>query len=339
MANKDKVELSKAKPYAFPNNIRMVREHKGFSVEQIASKLDVTASYLKEVEKGICKPDAYTLYQICTALSCGISELYLSGTNNLLSWIDWEARIRVQQAYKEKLGVDQISKALKYIRENICKKDGKNFARVSGISNNVLKDLENGDLSLNKINSERYRLYLKLDSLEAWYEYLNKVIEENSFGEKIDFSDREKGSQYEKLEKKIWKETYNEFAEYFGLNTLFNDRYYIFRYILIIKLKDFTQEIGTYMSGTPISIGEVIYHDGKTYKISEVHHMLDDVAKHNRTTVLVVEPLEDDAMTKKLVKIVDISENNCLCVIPNSLEANNDKVAEDGKNLRNTKFV
>ncbi len=56
--------------------LRARREEKGISLRQFARELEVSASFISQLETGKARPSVATLYSICTALEMSIDELF-----------------------------------------------------------------------------------------------------------------------------------------------------------------------------------------------------------------------------------------------------------------------
>ncbi len=56
--------------------LRARRETRGISLRQFARQLDVSASFISQLETGKAKPSVATLYSICAALDMSIDELF-----------------------------------------------------------------------------------------------------------------------------------------------------------------------------------------------------------------------------------------------------------------------
>jgi transcriptional regulator with XRE-family HTH domain len=56
--------------------LRARREARGISLRQFARELDVSASFISQLETGKAKPSVATLYSICAALDMSIDELF-----------------------------------------------------------------------------------------------------------------------------------------------------------------------------------------------------------------------------------------------------------------------
>lgn len=56
--------------------LRARREERGVSLRQFARQLDVSASFVSQIETGKAKPSVATLYSICAALDMSIDELF-----------------------------------------------------------------------------------------------------------------------------------------------------------------------------------------------------------------------------------------------------------------------
>ncbi len=56
--------------------LRVRREARGISLRQFARQLDVSASFISQLETGKAKPSVATLYSICAALDMSIDELF-----------------------------------------------------------------------------------------------------------------------------------------------------------------------------------------------------------------------------------------------------------------------
>ncbi|HUX05601.1 MAG TPA: XRE family transcriptional regulator [Acidimicrobiales bacterium] len=60
--------------------LRARREDRGVSLRQFARELDVSASFVSQIETGKAKPSVATLYSICAALDMSIDELFATPT-------------------------------------------------------------------------------------------------------------------------------------------------------------------------------------------------------------------------------------------------------------------
>lgn len=60
--------------------LRARREARGISLRQFARELDVSASFISQLETGKAKPSVATLYSICAALDMSIDELFAAET-------------------------------------------------------------------------------------------------------------------------------------------------------------------------------------------------------------------------------------------------------------------
>ena len=56
--------------------LRARREDRGVSLRQFARELDVSASFISQLETGKARPSVATLYSICAALDMSIDELF-----------------------------------------------------------------------------------------------------------------------------------------------------------------------------------------------------------------------------------------------------------------------
>jgi transcriptional regulator with XRE-family HTH domain len=61
--------------------LRARREASGISLRQFARQLDVSASFISQLETGKAKPSVATLYSICAALDMSIDELFAAETS------------------------------------------------------------------------------------------------------------------------------------------------------------------------------------------------------------------------------------------------------------------
>jgi DNA-binding XRE family transcriptional regulator/mannose-6-phosphate isomerase-like protein (cupin superfamily) len=63
--------------------LRERREALGVSLRQFARELDVSASFLSQLETGKAQPSVATLYSICDALNISVDDLFTSESSNL----------------------------------------------------------------------------------------------------------------------------------------------------------------------------------------------------------------------------------------------------------------
>ena len=62
--------------------LRARREDRGVSLRQFARQLDVSASFISQLETGKARPSVATLYSICAALDMSIDELFATTTGD-----------------------------------------------------------------------------------------------------------------------------------------------------------------------------------------------------------------------------------------------------------------
>ncbi len=72
MIKKNKSDVLKL----FGNNLRVIRESKGYTQEQLANELGLEISQISRIERGVINTSIYTLYQVSTFLDIDINEFF-----------------------------------------------------------------------------------------------------------------------------------------------------------------------------------------------------------------------------------------------------------------------
>lgn len=67
------------------NQLKLHRKAKNLTLEQLAEKTGLTASYLSKIERGLSEPSAETVQKLCYALSITANELMLTHTGQTAS--------------------------------------------------------------------------------------------------------------------------------------------------------------------------------------------------------------------------------------------------------------
>jgi transcriptional regulator with XRE-family HTH domain len=69
---KEKTEILKL----FGNNLRLIRESRGYTQEQLANELGLEISQISRIERGVINTSIFTLYEISTFFKIDINELF-----------------------------------------------------------------------------------------------------------------------------------------------------------------------------------------------------------------------------------------------------------------------
>jgi len=99
----------------FPNNIRNIRAAKGLKMTELAKRAGLSLSAVSKIEKGVRRLNQNQLLNVCTILSCKLSDIFIHETDAVAQ--NWQNEIKRRLTDNEGSGLKIFGSGLRKIRQ------------------------------------------------------------------------------------------------------------------------------------------------------------------------------------------------------------------------------
>lgn len=103
----------------FPNNIRNIRLSRGMRMTEVAKKSGLSLSAMSKVEKGVRRLKQSQLMQLCSILSCKLSDLFIKVNDEKAE--KWQSEMQRRLVENEAAGLKVFGAGLRVLRRNVNK--------------------------------------------------------------------------------------------------------------------------------------------------------------------------------------------------------------------------
>lgn len=125
----------------FPNNIRNIRLAKGMKMTELARKSNLSLSAVSKIEKGVRRLNQKQLLNICSLLSCKLSDIFIHETDEGAN--KWQSEITRRLVDNEDSGLKIFGSGLRKIRQQ-SNKTIEEAAKASKMTLSVYHKIEVG---------------------------------------------------------------------------------------------------------------------------------------------------------------------------------------------------
>lgn len=103
----------------FPNNIRNIRLSRGMRMTEVAKKSGLSLSAMSKVEKGVRRLKQGQLMQLCTILSCKLSDIFIKADDDKAT--KWKSEMQRRLVENETAGLKVFGSGIRILRRNVNK--------------------------------------------------------------------------------------------------------------------------------------------------------------------------------------------------------------------------
>lgn len=103
----------------FPNNIRNIRLSRGMRMTEVAKKSGLSLSAMSKVEKGVRRLKQGQLMQLCTILSCKLSDIFIKADDEKA--VKWKSEMQRRLVENETAGLKVFGSGIRVLRRNVNK--------------------------------------------------------------------------------------------------------------------------------------------------------------------------------------------------------------------------
>jgi transcriptional regulator with XRE-family HTH domain len=103
----------------FPNNIRNIRLSRGMRMTEVAKKSGLSLSAMSKVEKGVRRLKQGQLMQLCTILSCKLSDIFIKADDDKAT--KWKSEMQRRLVENETAGLKVFGSGIRVLRRDANK--------------------------------------------------------------------------------------------------------------------------------------------------------------------------------------------------------------------------
>jgi transcriptional regulator with XRE-family HTH domain len=103
----------------FPNNIRNIRLSRGMRMTEVAKKSGLSLSAMSKVEKGVRRLKQGQLMQLCTILSCKLSDIFIKADDDKAT--KWKSEMQRRLVENETAGLKVFGSGIRILRRDANK--------------------------------------------------------------------------------------------------------------------------------------------------------------------------------------------------------------------------
>lgn len=125
----------------FPNNIRNIRAARGMKMTELAKRANLSLSAVSKIEKGVRRLNQKQLLNVCSILSCKLSDIFIHESDAAAN--QWQAEIKRRLNDNEDSGLKVFGSGLRKIRQR-SEKTIEEAAKASNMTLSVYHKIEVG---------------------------------------------------------------------------------------------------------------------------------------------------------------------------------------------------